>query len=138
MTIKLKLAISVATLSFIILCMFSATWWITAQQKDDGLVINLAGRQRMLTQKMTKEFLLTEIARRHTGRIDARHSEELRNTMTVFETTLKALRDSGKAPISLDMKSTKYRLCPPAKGSVLSQLRKVTDLWENFKKDIER
>ena len=29
------------------------------QQKNDGLVINIAGRQRMLTQKFSKEFFLT-------------------------------------------------------------------------------
>ncbi len=45
-------------LSFIILSMFLATWYTTSAQKADGLVINLAGRQRMLSQKMSKELFL--------------------------------------------------------------------------------
>ena len=138
MTIKWKLKIATGALSFIILCMFFATLWVTNQQKSDGLVINLAGRQRMLTQKMTKELLLSEIYRRQTGKIDTKQLANLRNTMAVFEKTLKALRDSGKAPISLDMQSTKYRSCPPARQPVLGQLRKVTELWESFKADIEK
>ncbi len=137
MTIKFKLAASVAILSFIILCMFFATWWITGQQKDDGLIINLAGRQRMLTQKMVKEIYLIESNRSKTGSIDGQEVYNLKNTMAVFDTTLKALRDSGKAPTTLDMKSNKYRFCPAAKGKTLDQLRKVTEIWENFKKEIE-
>ncbi len=138
MTTKLKLTIATGALSLIILCMFFATLWVTGQQKDDGLLINLAGRQRMLTQKMTKELLLSEISRRQTGRIDTIQLANLRNTMAVFDMTLKALRDSGKAPISLDMKTTKFRTCPPAKQPVLGQLHKVTELWEGFKAEIEK
>ncbi len=138
MTIKWKLKIATGALSLIILCMFFATLWITGQQKDDGLIINLAGRQRMLTQKMTKELLLSEISRRQTGKIDTKQLADLKNTMAVFDMTLKALRDSGKAPVGLDMKTTKFRVCPPAKQPVLGQLRKVTELWEGFKSDIEK
>ncbi|MGD8452377.1 MAG: type IV pili methyl-accepting chemotaxis transducer N-terminal domain-containing protein [Phycisphaerae bacterium] len=33
------------------------TYWVTSAQKADAVVINLAGRQRMLTQKLTKAAL---------------------------------------------------------------------------------
>jgi len=41
-----------------LIIMLLDVYYVTNQQKDDGLVINLAGRQRMLTQKMTKEILV--------------------------------------------------------------------------------
>ncbi len=37
--------------------MFAVTWYIAKQQKDDGLVINLAGRQRMLIQQSSKAVI---------------------------------------------------------------------------------
>ncbi len=36
---------------------FLATLYVSQKQKNDGLLINLAGRQRMLSQKMSKELL---------------------------------------------------------------------------------
>ncbi len=63
MKIKVKLGIATVGLSFIILTMFLVTWAMTGKQKDDGLVINLAGRQRMLSQRMTKEILYFQMQR---------------------------------------------------------------------------
>jgi methyl-accepting chemotaxis protein len=42
-------------LAFVLLVSFSvgATYWSVSTQRKDALIINLAGRQRMLTQKMT-------------------------------------------------------------------------------------
>ncbi|RLA93945.1 MAG: hypothetical protein DRG83_20310, partial [Deltaproteobacteria bacterium] len=70
MKIKLKLGIILLGLSLIIVGMFLITWYVTNQQKDDGLVINLAGRQRMLTQKLTKEILMLHMTREKTGQND--------------------------------------------------------------------
>lgn len=44
MTMKQTLLVPSIELSLIILAMFMMTWWLSSQQKDDGLVINLAGR----------------------------------------------------------------------------------------------
>ena len=89
--------------------MFLVTWWMTGKQKDDGLVINLAGRQRMLSQKMTKELMLSQVQTGKTGEADSALANTIRNTMTVFDKTLSALKDSGDAPLSLDLK--KYDSC---------------------------
>ncbi|MDX2495145.1 MAG: type IV pili methyl-accepting chemotaxis transducer N-terminal domain-containing protein, partial [Desulfuromusa sp.] len=52
---KLTGAICVITLITILLVLFSV---ITLKnQKDDSTVINIAGRQRMLSQKMSKEAM---------------------------------------------------------------------------------
>ena len=132
MKIKYKLGITSLGLSSIIIMMFLATWWMTGNQKDDGLVINLAGRQRMLSQKMTKEVLLFQMEKDKTGQSNPVLAKNVRNTMQVFETTLTALKDSGEAPLSIDLQKAEYRYCPQAKEPAFTQLGKVSDLWRKF------
>ena len=57
MTIRAQLLASLGVLFLVVLLMFGATWSITSQQKADGLIINLAGRQRMLSQRLAKYAL---------------------------------------------------------------------------------
>ncbi len=137
MKIKQKLGIILMGLSLIIIGMFLITWYVTNHQKDDGLVINLAGRQRMLTQKLTKEILMLEIARQKKGENSPELITSVQNTMRVFDTTLAALKDSGLAPLSLDLKKTKYRFCPKASEPALTQLNKVYKMWTQFKSRVE-
>ena len=133
MKIKYKLGFVVLGLSLIIFGMFAATWYLTGRQRDDGLVINLAGRQRMLTQKMTKEILTFQITRDRSGAADAGLAAGVRNTMQVFDRTLAALKDSGRAPLSLNPETTDYRWCPRAQEPALGQLKKVSAHWQRFR-----
>lgn len=129
MPIRYKLGLIVGGLSFIILSMFLITWYTTSAQKADGLVINLAGRQRMLSQKMSKEvFLFASVT-------DDKEKESLavsaKNTMAVFDITLNTLKDSGKAPLSLDL-TDKHAMCPKAVEPAYTQLEKVKNIWDDF------
>ncbi|BCO09006.1 hypothetical protein GF1_13820 [Desulfolithobacter dissulfuricans] len=133
MNIKLKLISTVLGLSCIIVCMFLATWYVTSKQKNDSLVINLAGRQRMLTQKMAKELLQFQLAREKTGKIDRRLAEQVENTTTIFDKTLNALIHSGQAPLTLDAQSSKYVTLPAATSNALEQLKVVAQQWESCK-----
>ncbi len=137
MKIKHKLALSTIGLSCIVIAMFLVTWWMTGKQKNDGLVINLAGRQRMLSQKMTKELMLFQVQKGKTGEADSALANTIRNTMTVFDKTLSALKDSGDAPLSLDLEKTEYRWCPKAKEPAYGQLEKVTSIWQELSSRIE-
>ncbi|MCP3873632.1 MAG: hypothetical protein GY699_10820 [Desulfobacteraceae bacterium] len=127
MAIRYKLGLIVAGLSFIILSMFLITWYTTSAQKADGLVINLAGRQRMLSQKMSKELFL------FVGLKEAKEKlqSSATNTIKVFDVTLSALTDSGKAPLSLDLNGD-FANCPKAIEPAYSQLNKVKALWGKF------
>ncbi|MCP4671497.1 MAG: hypothetical protein GY857_09335 [Desulfobacula sp.] len=129
MAIRYKLGLIVCGLSLIILCMFLVTWYTTSAQKADGLMINLAGRQRMLSQKMSKELFTFAAA------TEVKAKEKLKadtiNTIKVFDITLMALADSGKAPLSLDLKG-KYAVCPKTVEPALSQLNKVQKIWKEF------
>jgi len=132
MNVKNKLLGPVIALTFIIFGMFFVTWWVTVKMKDDGLLINLAGRQRMLTQKMTQEILYFHAMDKVTAMPDKTAGDSVKNTMVLFEKTLLALTDSGDAPLSLDMKTTKYRYCPKAKEPAYSQLKEVGKMWVHF------
>jgi hypothetical protein len=89
-----------------------------ANNQEMAGVINLAGKQRMLTQKMTKELLLVAIG------IDAdANKANLAKTVALFDRTLKGLKDGDK---DLGLPGTK----DPA---ILAQLDIVTMLWGEYK-----
>jgi len=54
----------------------------------------------------------------------------VRSTMENFEITLSALKDSGKTPLSLNLKDTQHRECPAAKEPAASQLAIVKTIWD--------
>lgn len=138
MSIKLKLRLIVGGLVSIIVVMFIATYLNTEKQADDGLLINLAGRQRMLTQKMSKEVHNYLLAKEKTGKADTGSRKNIQSTMKIFDMTLTALIGSGNAPTGLNLETTDYRFCPAAKGDILSQLEKVSILWGSYSSLIEK
>ncbi len=97
---------------------------ISSEQELDGVRINLAGRQRMLIQKMSKEFLLFTM--------DKINKKAVQKTMIVFEETLHALTNGGKAPTGLQLKNYR-KLLPMEIIKTKKKLQKVTDLWHTFK-----
>lgn len=99
--------------------MVSASFAIT--EHEMGIVINLSGKQRMLTQKMSKEMLL--IAKG----VDAAGNEaNLKKTAALFDKTLKGLIH-GDADL---------RLVKCENPKIVKQLEKVATLWVGFKKNV--
>ncbi len=135
MAIRYHLGLIVAGLSFIILSMFLVTWYTTSVQKADGLLINLAGRQRMLSQKMTKELFLFAASEDTTEK--KKFFDHAMNTINIFDLTLSALINSGKAPLSLDPKGEHADLSK-AEEPALSQLEKTEGIWKEFKTQLEK
>jgi len=85
-----------------------------ASQKADSVVINLAGAQRMLSQKMTKEAALGDAA-------------SARASIARFDRVLKGLIQ-GDAELGLP------RCEDPA---ILAQLVRVNELWSGYRPAIE-
>ncbi len=83
--------------------------------EEYSVILNLSGRQRMLTQKMSKEFLL--VAADVNGK---KNRENLTGTMNLFDKTLKGLRD-GDSAVGLPATPNKR---------VIRQLDKVRKLYE--------
>lgn len=132
MQIRTKLILTTLSLLIIPGIMFVATWLVTDSQKSDGLEINLAGRQRMLSQKMTKEFLSYQMQKTSdAGKAEGLKSQ-IANTIKVFDMTLNSLKDGGPVPLTLDLETTEFRECPGAEEPIRSQLEKVKTVWLEF------
>ncbi|MCK5707282.1 MAG: type IV pili methyl-accepting chemotaxis transducer N-terminal domain-containing protein [Candidatus Aureabacteria bacterium] len=129
-SIQNKILAQFAAFLLLLLGIFVASTVIVQKQKNDGLLINLAGRQRMLTQKMTKEILI------FTTENNEKNKEQILSTVTIFEKTLLALKNGGEAPLDLQM--TEFRRCPPAQSEEIErQLAQVISLWQPFKRNIQ-
>ncbi|NOY14536.1 MAG: HAMP domain-containing protein [Deltaproteobacteria bacterium] len=117
---KLTGAIAVITLVTITLVFVSIL--VLNGQKDDSTVINIAGRQRMLTQKMSKEALAIKA-----GPATPEKRNTLQKTHTLFDSSLKALINGDK----------QLNLPPTQDSRILSQMRQVESLWTKFSKQVQ-
>ncbi len=119
-TIQSKLAVIIGT--FLFLGIINLLLVLGSSQKDAGVVVNLAGRQRMLTQKMSKESLLVAM-----GKNQSETQKGLAQTAKLFDRTLKGL-----------IAGDEELLLPPTKDrAILAQLNTVRNLWKNFKGNID-
>ncbi len=137
MSIKTKLGLSFAGLSIIIICMFLATLYVTGKQKSDGLIINLAGRQRMLSQKLAKDLLRFQLVRERTGQADQELDQKVRDTMEIFHRTLQGLIQGGDLPLTLDPGDGKTASVDGVGGKALQQLKVVDKLWNMYMADVK-
>ncbi|MBB6062507.1 methyl-accepting chemotaxis protein [Thermosipho japonicus] len=125
-----KLLIPLIIFAALIITIYISTLFITDHQKSDSVVINLAGRQRMLTQRMSKDILIFSIYG------DKNVKNDLLMCKNIFDVTLSALINGGEAPF--DLKGTVKVMLPPASGKAKDQLEKVKKIWIPFKKHIEK
>ncbi len=128
-SLSAKIIIPIIVMLVIVTVNFVVLFGIINSQKSDAVIINLAGRQRMLSQKMSKEALIMETEK------SSKIKPTLENTEKVFDTTLKALKDGGTAPTDLAFKN--MVTLPPAKGAAKSQLEKVYSIWQKFKANLD-
>lgn len=138
MTISLKLKVITAVFVLLIVAMFGTTLLTTQKQAQDGLLINLAGRQRMLSQKMFKELNSYMHVLSVEGENPQAILDEIRSTIEVFDMTMNALINGGKAPLTLDLKTTGYAQCPAATGEIAEQLKKADSVWKDVRKVLEK
>src|SRR3990172_13268958 len=116
----------VAFLGFLLLVAASVavTFAALETQREDALVINLAGRQRMLIQKMTLEVLGVQIG------ANPAYYEDLHETAhDYFEQTLDALISGGPALYDGDRT---VNLPPAQDPEILAQLETVRAEWEEM------
>ncbi len=90
--------------------------------KEYGTILNLSGKQRMLSQKMSKESILIGL------NIDTiSNLSNLKKTSSLFDKTLKGLRDGNKE-LKLPQTTTKR---------ILKQIKKVDNIWQPFYKIVK-
>ena len=79
-------------------------------------VVNVAGRQRMLSQKMTKEKLLSI-------KFPKEYNLKLKNTVKLFDESLATLIKGDNSK----------QITKPSNAKIIKQLKVVSKLWEELK-----
>ena len=106
-----------------------STLLITSDQAKDGMVISLAGRQRMLSQNIAKAAL----AFRLSG--DISYKNEAVASMNLFQETNRALASGGKAP--LDPKAGTWTEIPAPSARSKELLQAADRVFQSYRKVVE-
>ncbi len=124
MTLNFKLT-CVLSLFFLIGLVNSITIYsVIHQQKANGRAINLAGRQRMLSQKMTKEAFIVQEAEADLKERVA----DIEKTAGIFDKTLKGLLNGD----------AEQNLLAVQDGATRQKLLDVQQLWQEFSGNIKQ
>ncbi|MBF0379584.1 MAG: type IV pili methyl-accepting chemotaxis transducer N-terminal domain-containing protein [Magnetococcales bacterium] len=126
--IRGTLFITNSSLIMLILFVLGVVYTQIENMSKDGITINLAGRQRMLSQRMTKEFLI------FVEQGGKENLEQLKTSVWVFDVTLSALRSGGKGPSQLNRSNPQFVAVGAPSAAVASQLDKVTNIWLPLKR----
>lgn len=130
-SIKSKAMISMAIFALVFLSILISTLLVSSGKKSDSLVINIAGRQRMLNQKIMKESL----AYLYMPQSQIIKKESLKKIISLFNMSINALIDGGETFIDIEM--TKKTILPSTNDSeILKRLKDVKLLWSNFSKKL--
>ncbi len=120
---SIKIKIGLALLGLFLVCLFTviATFYFLGEQEENGTFINVAGRQRMLSQKMTKEALACVATK------EAIWKQELRKTADLFDKSLRAMRNG----------SPEMGLSPTISPKVIKELDALEGLWRPFHENVQ-
>ncbi|MDD2699078.1 MAG: type IV pili methyl-accepting chemotaxis transducer N-terminal domain-containing protein [Arcobacteraceae bacterium] len=108
--------------SFLLLTVFiviSVTIYLNQKNKKDALTVNMAGKQRMLTQKITKNIFQLYQTKSH-------NFTEIDEAVREFESSLKILQYGDE----------NLNISPVPNDEIQKNIEKVTILWVEFSKNI--
>ena len=129
--ILMKLVLPLVILSLFLVLVMAVTFIITGMQEDDAVIINLAGRQRMVIQKISKEVFYLR------ANEDPQIRKTLADSRKVFEETQHALIEGGQAPSDFTM--GEYIRLPKAYTSEIEEkLSKALAIYEGFDKTVNK
>ena len=118
-----RLTLLLTAFTLLVLVSVGAMVWGLETQRQDAMVINLAGRQRMLTQQMARLAF-------EAGAGEALDNAALQETERTFDRSLMALRDGGTAPNLPQQDAT---LPPTRDPEILSALEAAAITWGGFR-----
>lgn len=114
------------TFVLLVLTSVGATFWGVKTQQKDALIINIAGRQRMLVQLMVRLVL----GEQDSGNVSM---EILANAENIFDQTLTALENGGITTLP-----DNFVTIPETKNiEILEALSEVRQSWEKFRASIK-
>lgn len=95
MKIRQKLVLLVFLIFFMGIMNVTLTSIVSNIQKQDGLLINIAGRQRMLSQKISKDVFVLACADEIKNTDKEAIITDLKNSSLLFDQTMKGFSDGG-------------------------------------------
>ncbi len=119
-SIKVRIGSALLGLFIVTVVCMVATFYTLGQMEDNSTFVNVAGRQRMLSQKLTKEAMAYALSK------DPAWKEKLQETAELFDRSLKAMKD-GNAEMELDITTS-----PRA----LKEIDALFALWKPFYENI--
>lgn len=129
---KLSVArrLGVVVIVFVVATLLIAVDIITTIERNklDSTIVNVAGRQRMLTKKFASEVMLSI----YEGHPSVHAILDYKNTATLYEQSLDALQRGGKTFSDLSMKTELYLPTHEA-SQFINKLVQVRDLWKEQK-----
>ncbi|MEL6183004.1 MAG: type IV pili methyl-accepting chemotaxis transducer N-terminal domain-containing protein, partial [Myxococcota bacterium] len=129
MSIRVLLIGQVTLFVLLLAVVLGATLALARADGGDALYVNLAGRQRMLSQKLMVEAFA--LARDPT--FDRR--DQLESTMALFATSHRALRIGGQTPLGLDG-SLPVFVSGAANQELIARLDVVEDHWKRLREGL--
>jgi len=129
-----EIIISVALFLIFDLSVLVVSSITTGQLESDAVAVNLASRQRELSQRIVKTLLQIQIAQ-HAGHSIEAPQTELATTFKIFDETIEGLRD-GRLVTGGDYKTV--MLIPVATDSAKVYLERAFLIWNPFKEKLFR
>ncbi len=121
-SVRFLVPFTVGLMFFATVLVIAGSLFLLSKQEYDATVINVAGRQRMLTQKMSKEALAYQVYK------DEKALTALAATAHLFDKSLKALAH-GDPSMGLAE--------PPTSPEISRELNKLVSMWEPFYEQIQ-
>ena len=113
-----KIKILGASLFFTVLIVIIVTIYLNHKNKKDALIINIAGKERMLTQQITKNIFLIQYS-------DIQDFSEMDRAIAEFKFGIRTLLYGNKS----------LNISPAPTDEIIKQVYKVQVLWEVFSKN---
>jgi diguanylate cyclase (GGDEF)-like protein len=126
-------AVSIAISAFFLLdlALLGTTFLLSDQVKENAIVINLAGRQRMLSQRMVKCLLQLERSQDDLARQASR--QELELTYRLFDTTLQSFTHGGTTTGTEGLLQKVRQVSQPRARQLLTE---AETLWSPYRSAI--
>ncbi|WCP65995.1 methyl-accepting chemotaxis protein [Vibrio tubiashii] len=124
-----KRLVAILVVMVVTIALIAADILITLEKnKQDGTVINVAGRQRMLTKKFASEVMLSI----YEGHKSVHAALDYDNTVKLYEMSLNALKSGGKTFSDLPMQNA-ITLIESSATDFHTKLAGVEQLWNKQK-----
>ncbi len=127
-TLEGRLALLFAAFTLLVLISAGATYWGLQIQRQDAVVIDLAGRQRMLAQQMARLAY-------GSGQGQDAANAALQATEQAFDQTMRALLSGGLAPYRPD---ETVILQPTRNVAILAALNAESRIWLSYSAALDR